>query len=438
VTETVPPASLAGEIIELDVGPVAHGGHCVARIGDAAGGRVVFVRHAIPGERVRVRITEDAGGSFARGDAISVITPSEDRVEPPCPHAGPGRCGGCDWQHVRPAAQRDLKAAVVREQFARLAKLDVAVEVTELPGGPLHWRTRVGYTIDQHGRPGLLRHRSPVVEAVESCPLGVAGVGDSPVLAQSWPDESRVEVVRDDQGSITVLAARTVAPKRTYPNGRRPRIDRRRVLDSRIVQGAEQHHHLIAADGDEPVDFAVAPSGFWQVHPAAAPTFVRTVLRELAPRPGESALDLYAGAGLFTAFLARAVGPSGRVIGIEADAQAVSDAATNLIELPWAEVRRSPVTAALFAQPELVDRAPDLVILDPPRSGVGAEVMAAVLALGARTVAYVACDPASLARDVRVAIDQGWAMSSLSVFDAFPMTHHIECIAILRPTAPSA
>ncbi len=438
MSPTNPSDSLAGQIIELDVGPVAHGGHCVARIGDSPGGRVVFVRHAIPGERVRVRITEDAGGSFARGDAISVINASEDRVQPPCPHAGPGRCGGCDWQHVRPSAQRALKAAVVREQFARLAKLDEAVEVTELPGGPLHWRTRVGYTIDERGRPGLLRHRSPVVEPVESCPLGVPGVGDGPVLARSWPDESRVEVVRDDEGSITVLAARTVAPKRAHPNGRRPRIDRRRILDARIVEGAEQHHHLVAAVEDEPIDFTVAPSGFWQVHPAAAQTFVRTVLRELAPRPGESALDLYAGAGLFTAFLARAVGPSGRVVGVEADAQAVSDAAINLNGLPWAEVRRSPVTAALLGQPDLAELAPDLVVLDPPRSGVGADVMAAVLAMGARMVAYVACDPASLARDVRVALDHGWVMSSLSVFDAFPMTHHIESIATLTPVRPRA
>jgi tRNA/tmRNA/rRNA uracil-C5-methylase (TrmA/RlmC/RlmD family) len=179
---------LLGAEFELDVGPVAHGGHCVARVGDAAGGRVVFVRHALPGERVRVRITEDGGGSYARGDAIEVLREAPGRIRPPCPHAGPGRCGGCDWQHVEPGTQRELKAAVVREQFARLAGIDVDVVVDELPGGPLHWRTRVGYAVDPQGRPGLLRHRSHEVELVESCPLGVAGVGDSAVLKRTWPD----------------------------------------------------------------------------------------------------------------------------------------------------------------------------------------------------------------------------------------------------------
>ena len=159
---------------------------------------MVFVRHALPGERVRVRVTEDAGGSFVRADAIEVLRAAPERVEPPCPHAGPGRCGGCDWQHVAPSAQRELKAQVVREQFARLAGLDVDVTVAELPGGPLHWRTRITYTIDQQGRPGLLRHRSHEVELIESCPLGVAGVGDGPVLARTWPGEARVEAVRGD------------------------------------------------------------------------------------------------------------------------------------------------------------------------------------------------------------------------------------------------
>jgi tRNA/tmRNA/rRNA uracil-C5-methylase (TrmA/RlmC/RlmD family) len=198
-------ASLLGAVLELDVGPVAHGGHCVARVGDDPHGRVIFVRHSLPGERVRARVTEDGGGSFARADAIEVIRESAARVEAPCAHAGPGRCGGCDWQHVDPAAQRGLKTQVVREQFARLAGLEVDVEVAELPGGPLHWRTRIGYSVDRDGRPGLLRHRSPSVELIEECPLGVSGVGDAPVLARSWPDAARVEVVRDDDGSVSVL-----------------------------------------------------------------------------------------------------------------------------------------------------------------------------------------------------------------------------------------
>jgi tRNA/tmRNA/rRNA uracil-C5-methylase (TrmA/RlmC/RlmD family) len=413
--------SLLGHELELNVGAVAHGGHCVARVGDDAHGRVVFVRHTLPGERVRALVTEDAGGSFVRADAIEVLHAAPERVVAPCPHAGPGRCGGCDWQHVRPDAQRALKASVVREQFARLAAADVEVEVAELAGGPLHWRTRIGYTIDADGRAGLLRHRSRAVEPIESCPLGVAGVGDGSPLQRRWSGESRIEVIADDDGRVTVLAQGQPPPRR----------GRRHVrLASRLVDGPDEHHHVIRdADGAQ-VDFLVSPGSFWQVHPAAAQTYVTAVLRELRPLPGDRVLDLYAGAGLFTAALARAVGPTGRVVGVESDRQAVADAARNLIDLQWAQVQSARVTVELLAG---LDIAPDLVILDPPRAGVGAAIMQALLDLGARVIAYVACDPASLARDVRAATDRGWVLRGVSAYDGFPMTHHIECIAVLTP-----
>ncbi len=157
------PESLLGRVLQVRVGPPAHGGYCVARVDDQPHGRVVFVRHALPGERVRALITEDAGGPFCRADAIEVLEPSPDRVAAPCPHAGPGRCGGCDWQHASGPAQRELKAAVVRDQLARLAGLDVAVQVEALPGGLLGWRTRTLYGLDQDGRSacgGTARTRS--------------------------------------------------------------------------------------------------------------------------------------------------------------------------------------------------------------------------------------------------------------------------------------
>jgi tRNA/tmRNA/rRNA uracil-C5-methylase (TrmA/RlmC/RlmD family) len=421
--------SLVGQFVELDIGAVAHGGHCVARIGDVAGGRVVFVRHAIPGERARVVVTEDGGGSFVRADAVEILRPGPDRVAAPCPHAGPGRCGGCDWQHVRPAAARALKADVVREQFARLAGVDVDVTVGELTGGPLHWRTRIGYTIDAAGRPGLRKHRSHEVVPIDACPLGIPGVGDGPALAQVWPGEARIELVRDDVGNGCVLAERAAAKARRPP--RPPSRGRRsRPAPLRLISGADRLRHSIVGANDAEIEFEVDPAGFWQVHPAAAQTFVTAVLTALRPQPSDVVLDLYAGAGLFTAVFAAAVGPSGRVVGIEADAQAVTDANHNLADVGWAEVRRASVEANRLKDLDLV---PDLIVLDPPRTGAGAATMRAVLALGARAVAYVACDPASLARDVRVALDSGWRLRDLSAYDAFPMTHHVECIAILTP-----
>lgn len=421
---------MAEPLLELVVGPPAHGGHCVAR----HDGRVVFVRHALPGERVRAVVTEDRGGPFCRADAVEVLTPSPDRVQQPCPHARPGRCGGCDWQHASGDAQRRLKTQVVREQFARLAKIDVSGllgQTEALPsggapadegvaggGGLLGWRTRITYAVGPDGRPGLHRHRSHAIEHVDACPLGVPGVGDASVLRETWPGLTGIEVVRDADGAVSTLAHEP-GPGR-QARGRRPpdRVS--------VVSGPQRLHQRV---GER--DYEVAADGFWQVHPAAAATFARALIDAVAPRPGEAVLDLYAGAGPLTAVLAEAVGSTGRVVGFEASATAVADAAGNLADLPWAEVRRGRVDAGLLAA---LDLRPDVVVLDPPRAGAGQALMAAILDLHPRVIGYVACDPASLARDVRVALDAGWTLSALRAFDAFPMTHHVECVAALdRP-----
>ncbi len=173
------PASLLGQEATLDIGPVAHGGHCVARWD----GRVVFVRHTLPGERVRVRVTEgDESSRFLRADAVEVLDAADGRVPVPCPHAGPGRCGGCDFQHVAPARQRELLAAVVSEQLQRLAGLDVDVTVQAVPPDDLGWRTRVGWTVAADGGVGFRRHRSHEVEPVDRCliaaPSGGVAAGD--------------------------------------------------------------------------------------------------------------------------------------------------------------------------------------------------------------------------------------------------------------------
>jgi tRNA/tmRNA/rRNA uracil-C5-methylase (TrmA/RlmC/RlmD family) len=410
------PEAEPGAVLELEIGAPAQGGSCVAR----HEGRVVFVRHALPGERVRAVVTRDPGGRFCFADAVEVLSASPDRVAAPCPYAAPGRCGGCDWQHAAGPAQRELKAAVLRDQFARLAGLDVTAllsGVEELPGGLLGWRTRVGYAVDAEGRLGLHRHRSAEIEQIERCLLGMPGVGDSDVLAQRWPELTGVEVAAGGYGAITVLGHRP-GPGR-QARGRRP-PDRVEVLT-----GPSALIHYAAGQ-----DFGVAARGFWQVHPAALDQFAAALLAALDPQPGETVLDLYAGAGALTAVLADAVGVAGRVVGIEADGQAVADATANLADLPQGEVRRGRVEPAVLGA---LDLRPDLVVLDPPRAGAGRQVMAALLTLRPRAVGYLSCDGGTLARDVAAAAESGWRLTGLRAFDAFPMTHHVECLATLEP-----
>ncbi len=365
----------------------------------------MFVRHALPGERVRALVTEGHDrSSFWRADAVEVLDASPERVEPPCPWAGPGRCGGCDLQHVDVTAQRGWKAAVVREALSHLAGIDLAVEVEEVPGAAdgLGWRTRVNFAVSDSGHAGLRRHRSHEVVAVDRCRIAHPLVSEVGVTSREWPGVDSVEVAASvDSGDVVVR-----------PDG------------SGTGELAERVGDRI---------FRVTGGGFWQVHPGAASTLLAAVLDGLDPQPGETALDLYAGVGLFAAALAERVGPAGRVNAIESDRLAVTDARHNLADFPQVRIDRGRVDHVLRAQ--RLHRA-DVVVLDPPRSGAGKAVVSLLSRLHARRIAYVACDPAALARDLRWFGERGYRLESLRAFDMFPMTHHIECVAVLTPARP--
>ena len=197
-----------GTQLELTVGAVAHGGFCVARAPD---GRVVFVRHSLPGERVLAEVTEERAG-YLRADVVTVLAASPDRVTPPCPWAG--TCGGCDFQHATPGAQRALKADVVREQLIRVGRFDPAevealgVTVQALPGGYLGWRSRVQYAVDATGRAGLLAHRSHEVVPVDVCRIADPAIAAAPVTGVAWPVDDRVEVIASSGGDLTIWAPR--------------------------------------------------------------------------------------------------------------------------------------------------------------------------------------------------------------------------------------
>jgi tRNA/tmRNA/rRNA uracil-C5-methylase (TrmA/RlmC/RlmD family) len=423
VTASAPGLPEAGELLELTVGEAVHGGWCVARTGP---GPVVFVRHALPGERVQAVITQTTS-RFARADAVHVLDPSADRVGPPCPHARPGGCGGCDWQHASLPAQRALKAAVIRQQLRRIAGIEREVTVEPLPGdrAGLGWRTRVKFAVGPGGEAGLRRHRSHEVMQIGECPIAHPLVTAAGATRRPWPGAESVEVAvapGSRQRAVIVSGA-----------GRRPDIDiaADTVLAGRaggsgpaVLRGAGFLRQRAAGR-----DWRVRATGFWQVHPGAADTLAAAVLDALRPRPGEVALDLYCGAGLFAGVLAEAVGPEGTVIGIEADPAAVRDARHNLRATPWARVHRGDA-AAVLARIGLSGAS--LAVLDPPRTGVARQVID-LLSAGGRVgrIGYVSCDPATLARDIAALRASGWTLQALRAFDAFPMTHHVECLATL-------
>jgi tRNA/tmRNA/rRNA uracil-C5-methylase (TrmA/RlmC/RlmD family) len=415
-TGDVDAPSLVGAEWELEVGPIAHGGHCVAR----HEGQVVFVRHALPGELVVATVTEGrVGDRFVRADATRVLSSSPHRVEPPCPYAVPGGCGGCDFQHVDVAEQRRLKAAVVREQFARLAGMDVDVPVREVPGDRdgLRWRTRVEFAVDHSGRAGLRQHRSTRIVPLDDCLIATDGVIESGVLDTDWSGLRGVDVIDAAHPDDPVLVPLS--------------------LPERTGRGEAQQHEPdgglvgeLVREGEWLGEYVVSARGFWQVHPGAASTFLTRVVHHLQARPGDRVLDLYAGSGLFTARLGELVAPDGAVLGVEGDERAVLSGIQNTDGLDTVEWRRNRVDRELASLRGQGITA-DLAVLDPPRTGAGRQVVTDLAALGPRRVVYVACDPAALARDVRTFAEHGYRLSELEAWDAFPMTHHVECIAVL-------
>ncbi|WP_030766254.1 class I SAM-dependent RNA methyltransferase [Streptomyces sp. NRRL F-2664] len=438
MTEQNEKQSLVGEEYEVEVGPVAHGGHCIAR---TAEGRVLFVRHTLPGEKVVAKVTEgDTDSRFLRADAITVLDVSKDRVEAPCPYAGPGKCGGCDWQHAKPGAQRRLKGEVVAEQLKRLAGLTaeeagwdgtvMPAEGDKLPAGQVpQWRTRVQYAVDEDGTVGLRKHRSHDIEPIDHCMIAAPGVSELGIEKQDWPQMATVEAIAasGSQDRQVVLTPR--------PGGRLPLVELDKPVSVLRVEEKDGGVHRVhgrpfvreRADGRT---YRVGMGGFWQVHPQAADTLIKAVMQGLMPRKGEMALDLYCGVGIFAGALAERLGETGAVLGIESTKRAVEDARHNLADFPRVRIEQGKVETVL---PKTGITECDLVVLDPPRAGAGKQTVRHVAGLSARRIAYVACDPAALARDLAYFAEAGYKPRTLRVFDLFPMTHHVECVAILEP-----
>ena len=419
----------AGDLLELTVGEAANGGWCVARSA-AAGGRVIFVRHALPGERVRARITQTTA-KFARADAVEILAAAPDRVEPPCPHARPGGCGGCDWQHAGLPAQRALKAAVVSQQLRRIAGIDRDVVVEPLAGDEdgLGWRTRVKFAVASDGVAGLRRHRSHQVIKIGNCPIAHHLVSDTGATRKRWHGADEVEVaVAPGSGQRALIVSGRHIRSESWPDF---------PADTVLAPGRDGGLTAMRGSGFLQQQAAgrswrVSAGTFWQVHPGAASALAEAVLAALEPQPGDVALDLYCGAGLFAGVLAEAVGPDGVVVAIEEDTAAVRDARHNLRATPWARVHKGNA-AAMLARYGVSGAS--MAVLDPPRSGAARQVVELLAAAGSdaalRRIAYVSCDPATLARDLAIFGEHGWELEALRAFDAFPMTHHVECLATL-------
>ncbi|MET8870440.1 TRAM domain-containing protein [Nocardia sp. NPDC004604] len=533
-----------GTTFEVRLGPPGHGGFCVAR----HEGRVVFVRHGLPDELVRVRVTEDRGGSFCRADAIEILEASPDRIPATCPVSGPGGAGCCDFSFATPAAQRALKAAVVAEQLRRIAGIDRDITVEPIAGYPADatsgWRTRVRLAVDANGRAGVHGYRSTEVITDLRCPQPVSGAMDG-IGDRLWTPGADLVIAVDGDGMRHIVELAPSAPAgRAERGGERPAVrggrggnrraaadrdhrggrrgagrgrdgrhgrgdrsgdpqwrriddrdggddrsrgddrggagrdhrgerpshgrewdhgddwsgghgrargigdhgadqlgsaehegDRRRASARRAAAHAARDEWVLGGSG-RTVEYVagrrweLSATGFWQAHRGAAQCYSDLVAGWAGLGHGERAWDLYSGVGVFAARLADQVGPTGSVLAVESARSAVADGAAVLRDLPWLDLRAQRVEHWLAEHAS--SAAPDVVVLDPPRAGAGKEVVTAVTTSGPVRIIHVGCDPASFARDLGLYQAAGYQLADLRAFDAFPATHHVECLALLE------
>ena len=393
-TEPKKRAFRVGEKFTTTIEKVAHGGHFIAR----HEGAVFFIRHGIPGEQVVVEVTS-TGKSFNRGDVLEVIQPSPDRVKAPCSYAHRLGCGGCDFQHIAIARQRELKRDVITEQFARIAKMDLTVAVEEV-SDPLYWRTRAILNIDGSGKAGFFSSRSHNSIQIVDCLTCVPELKLVEITSRNWQPNTKLEVSANKTGD-------------------------RIVAGSEVFEGPKE---LVENVGES--KFQVSHSSFWQSHKSAPTVLTEAVMQYAELQSGDQVLDLYGGVGLFTAAALSAVGDTGRVDLVEASSSAVGDAKINFENIPNVNIYLGDVAKIM---PRI--GSANVVILDPPRDGAGALVLQQISALNPERIVYVACDPAALARDCGFANDLGWNLTKVRAFDLFPMTHHIEMVALFTRSA---
>ncbi|MEO9181057.1 MAG: TRAM domain-containing protein [Acidimicrobiales bacterium] len=380
-------------------------------VGRLADGRVVFVRHSLPGELVLVEVTETTS-KFSRGEAVDILESSPERVTPPCPYAHPGGCGGCDLQHASHGAQESWKATLVEEHLKRIGGVERTISVQVAQTAAKGSRTRLRCAVNEDGRLGLRVARSHELIAIDHCWIAHESLASA--FTTSWDGADEVELRAIGKGDPFAVVRR--------------QTDRGTMHEICSLYGEplEPSTQSRASVGGHV--FSVGPRSFWQSHRDAPQLLLDTVLALAEAKVGDHVTDLFSGVGLFSVPLAKLVGPGGKVTAVESSPYAVRDARQNAEGLRQMKVREWSVT------PRAINDAVgngDLVILDPPRAGLAKGVAGALVRRRPRRIIYVSCDAATFARDVQTLCAGGYQLGEVKVFDLFPMTEHVELVASL-------
>jgi len=381
-----------GDVLTLNIEKVAHGGFCVAR----HEGIVIFVRHALPNEKVEAQLISLAPGKkswFAQ--TLKVINASKFRRNSPCLYFKSDGCGGCDWMHTSASYQRQLKLEVLIELLERLGKITHAREIcrmNDVDPEEKNWRTKIRVIANDKGELGFRKYRSSEIQVIDKCLIAAEEINKSLNEVGKKISGSEIELIKNNE-EVIVLGK-----------------DSKNIKINRTVN-------------DD--NYEASGSGFWQIHPKSLDVLSELIEKDIKKMSVESFLDLYSGVGVFSSVILK-IFPNASGFVIESDKEAAESAKKNLSQFKKVKILKQKVENWIFTTREKFD----LIVLDPPRSGAGVKVMQSICKKAKQKIIYIACDPASLARDTAVAKENGWVLEKVEVYDLFPMTHHFESVAV--------
>ncbi len=402
--------------IEIKIDRLAYGGDGLGRLAD---GRLAFVPFTIPGELVRVKIVEDKP-KHVRGELVEVVNAAPERIDHRCVHFM--TCGGCHYQHMTYSTQLAAKATILEEQLARIGGFHSIPDI-EIIGmdSPRNYRNSIQFHLTRDGKLGFQKAHSNQTFAIRECHL------PEQAISRLWP---QIEV--DPAAQVERINVRVGIQEELLlilESGRDEAVDFSvEDLPVSVVQLAGGEERILAGSNYISMEaagkvFTVSAGSFFQVNTIQAQSIVEYLLEQIKLEKDMTVVDAYCGVGLLSAFIAPKVK---RLVGIEVSAKACEDYTTNLDEFENVELYEDAVENVL---PRL-NFQPDVIVADPPRSGIGSEAINGIIAQGATSLAYISCDPATMARDGKQLAARGYRLAGITLVDMFPQTYHIESISL--------
>ena len=379
-----------GDIIPLDIGTIANGGHFIARHNN----QIIFVWHSITGERANVKITA-VNSKFAFGDAVEILKKSKDRVNAPCKYAHPEGCGGCDFQHIDIKTQLNFKKIVIQDQFKRIAKIDINPDLISADSNSgLNWRSRLNLGISENKKLGLRSHKSNKIIEIDECLIALKEINNLDVFNKHWENNNNIKISCSSENDITISHS------------------------GKKISGSDKLQEVVWDN-----KFNISPQSFWQSHKSAPGIILEQVLKFANIKKGERVCDLYGGVGLFTLPISKIIGENGEVHLIETNKACIDDANEMFADLKNIFIHHGTVEQKLGSIKKI-----DTIILDPPRNGISKQVINQMIEKKPHTIVYVSCNPSTLARDTKILLNNKYELTNVVGLDLFPMTHHVECV----------